>query len=183
VTRNLLSAALFLAHSLSPATVPAQPQTPPSSAATTAPAILNAAEAGKILPPSVYFRGQSAPIQARNSAGVRFSNDSLMLVTLVDNSGYASQVAQKYQAYFITEAALAIAGHRLPAGAYGVGFIEGDSFIVMDLGGHDLFTAHTNKDAALRRPTPLQILPDPGTPGAYRLFAGRTFIPFTLATP
>jgi hypothetical protein len=181
VTRHLLPAALFLALYASSAAAPAQ--TTPSSATTTAPAVLNAAEAGKILPPSVYFRGQSAPIQARNSAGVRFSKDSLMLVTLVDNSGYASQVAQKYQAYFITETTLAIDGHRLPPGAYGVGFIEGDNFIVMDLGGHDLFTAHTSKDAALRRPTPLQILPDPATPGTYRLFAGRTFIPFTLATP
>ena len=182
MTRTVLPAVLLLALAASPAIAPAQTPAPSAPATAATPPILNAAEAGKILPPSVYFRGQSATIQARNSAGVRFSKDSLMLVTLVDNSGYSSQVAQKYQAYLITETTLMIDGHRLPPGAYGVGFIEGDNFIVMDLGGHDLFTAHTTKDATLRRPTPLQILPDP-TANTYRLFAGRTFVPFTATTP
>ena len=104
-----------------------------------------------------------------------------MLAALVDSSGYSSQVQEKYQAYLITETALSIDGHRLEPGAYGVGFIAGDNFIVMDIGGHDLFTARTAKDATLHRPAPLQVLAAPGANDQYRLYAGRTFVTFITA--
>ena len=146
--------------------------------ASTQPAILTAADSAKILPPSVFFRGLSAPIQGRNSAGIRFADKLLMLVALVDTSGYSSQVQEKYQAYFITETALEIDGHRLAPGAYGCGFIVNDTFIVQDIGAHDLFTAHSTRDAALHRPMPLQILAAPEGAGSYRLYAGRSYITF-----
>jgi hypothetical protein len=143
--------------------------------------VLNAVEAAKIMPASVFFRGQSASIQGRNSGGVRFGDKNLMLVSLVDTSGYSSQVQEKYQAYLITESSLDIDGHHLAPGAYGCGFIGGDNFIVMDLGGHDLFTAHSTRDVDLHRPTPLQILEAPGTSDNYRLYAGRNYVSFHLA--
>lgn len=143
--------------------------------------ILTADQAAKILPQSVFFRGQSAPIQGRNSAGVRFPDQMLMLVALVDTSGYSSQVQSKYQAYFITESPLDIDGHRLPPGAYGCGFLNGNSFLVQDLGAHDLFTANATPDAVLHRPKPLQILAAPDANGAYRLYAGRTYVTIRLA--
>jgi hypothetical protein len=138
---------------------------------------LTAAEAAKFLPTTVFFRGQSAPIQARNSGGVQFAKDALLLVALVDTAGYSSSVQEKYQAYLITEASITIEGHTLRPGAYGCGFITGSSFVVMDIGGHDLFSAPTTKDAALHRPTPLQILPAPGGAG-YRLYIGRDYVDF-----
>jgi hypothetical protein len=143
--------------------------------------VLNAVETAKIMPASVFFRGQSASIQGRNSGGVRFADKSLMLVSLVDTSGYSSQVQEKYQAYLMTESALDVDGHHLAAGAYGCGFISGDSFVVMDIGGHDLFTAHSTHDVDLHRPTPLQILAATTTPGDYRLYAGRNYVSFRLA--
>jgi hypothetical protein len=143
-------------------------------------AIIGASEAGSILPPSVFFRGQSASIQARNSAGIHLSKDALLLVALVDASGYSSSIQQKYQAYLITESAVEIGGHRLPPGAYGCGFIAGDTFLVMDIGGHDFFTAKSTRDAELHRPTPLQILQTP-TAGRYRLFAGRNFVELSVS--
>jgi hypothetical protein len=155
-----------------------------SSAATsnsTQGSVLNAVEAAKLMPASVFFRGQSASIQGRNSGGVRFAGNSLMLVSLVDTSGYSSQVQEKYQAYLMTESALDVAGHHLAPGAYGCGFISGDSFVVMDIGGHDLFTAHSTHDVDLHRPTPLQILAAPTNPGEYRLYAGRNYVSFRLA--
>jgi hypothetical protein len=142
------------------------------------PQLLNASQAGAILPPSVFFSGQSAPTQARNSAGVRFSKDAMLLATLVDNSGYSSAIQQKYQAYLITESPIELGGHHLPPGAYGCGFIAGDNFIVMDIGGHDLFTIKSMQDPALHRPTPLQILASPA-PQHYRLYAGRSFVEFS----
>jgi hypothetical protein len=130
--------------------------------------ILNAADAARVIPATVFFRGQVASVQARNSAGVKLSDGMLVLCALVDTSGYSTAVQQKYQGYFITEAPLDINGQMLKPGAYGVGFIEGTKFIVMDLGAHDLFTVGGNRDAALKRPTPLQILADttPATIGS-----------------
>jgi hypothetical protein len=146
-----------------------------STAPSTNPTILKAAEAGSLLPPSVFFRGQSASIQARNSAGIRLSKDALFLAVLVDTSGYSTSVQQKYQAYLITESAIEIGGHRLSPGAYGCGFIANDKFVVMDIGGHDLFTAASSHDSELRRPTPLQILPG-SSANTFRLYAGRNFV-------
>jgi hypothetical protein len=140
-----------------------------------APKVLAAAEAAKILPDAVFFRGQSAAIQARNSGGVRFAKDALFLVALVDTSGYSSSVQEKYQAYLITETPIEIGGHRLEPGAYGCGFIAGENFIVMDIGGNDLFTVRSPKDAELRRPTPLQVLSS-STGEGYRLYVGRNYV-------
>lgn len=141
--------------------------------------VLTASEAAKLLPDAVFFRGQSAPIQARNSSGVQLAKDALLLIGLVDTAGYSSSVQEKYQAYLITEAAIDIEGHRLEPGAYGCGFLAGNGFVVMDIGGHDLFSVRSSKDAELRRPTPLQVLPSPGGVG-YRLYVGRDFVKFAL---
>jgi hypothetical protein len=142
--------------------------------------VLTAPEAAKLLPDAVFFRGQSAPIQARNSSGVQFGKDALLLISLVDTAGYSSSVQEKYQAYLITEAAIDIEGHRLEPGAYGCGFLAANGFVVMDIGGHDLFSVRSSKDAELRRPTPLQVLPSPGSLG-YRLYVGRDFVNFALS--
>ena len=152
---------------------------PPSTSVQTT--LLKPTEAASILPPSVFFQGKSAPVQGRNSGGIRFEDKSLMLVSLVDTSGYSSQVQEKYQAYLITESPLDIDGHRLSPGAYGCGFIS-SGFLVMDIGGHDLFTANATRDGDLRRPTPLQVIAAPDDPGKYRLYAGRSFVSFRMAT-
>lgn len=155
-------------------------QTAPAQTAAT-PRVLNAAEATPYLPQAVFFRGQSASTQTRNSGGVQFSKDALLLATLVDTSGYSSSIQEKYQAYLLTEVPIVFEGHRLPPGAYGFGFIAGDNFVVMDIGGHDLFTTKSAHDAALRRPMPLQVLVSPNDPGRYRLYAGRTYVEFSRA--
>ncbi len=142
--------------------------------------ILTKDAAGALMPPTVFFRGKTAPVQARNAGGVRFDGDRLILAALVDTSGYSTRVQERYQAYLITEATLVIEGHRLPPGAYGVGFVAADRFAVMDLGGHDLFVAGSHTDAALRRPTPLQIVAGQ-TDGQFRLYVGRSYIDFSRA--
>jgi len=154
-----------------------------TTAAATQAGPMTVAEVAKIMPATVFFRGQSAPVQARNSGGVRFADKGVMLVALVDTSGYSTSVQEKYQAYLITESPLEIGGQRLPAGVYGCGFIAGDNFIMQDVGAHDLFTVHSVRDAELRRPTPLQVMTTPGGSGEYRLYAGRNYVAFRLATP
>ncbi len=137
--------------------------------------VLTAAEATKLLPASVFFRGQSATTQLRNSGGVKFADGMFVLAMLVDTSGYASDVQQKYQAYFITEEAIKIEGHELPAGIYGVGFLPGDKFLVMDVGAHELFTVSSHKDEAIKRPMPLKVTAEGG---GFRLYTGRSYVGF-----
>ncbi len=174
----LFTLAIFSIHGASPAVGPYQSDSP----AADKPRALTASEAAKVLPSTVFFRGQSAAIQARNSSGVQFNKDALLLVTLVDTAGYSSSVQEKYQAYLITEAPLEIEGHRLPPGAYGCGFLAGNIFVVMDIGGHDLFSIHSTNDATLHRPTPLQVLSASNYTG-YRLYVGRDYVTFAQSGP
>jgi len=138
--------------------------------------ILKPTDMQKLLPPSVYYKGQSATTQLRNSGGVKFSDGYYVLSTLVDTSGYSSDVSSKYQAYFITEIPIQIGGKHLAAGVYGVGFIGGNKFVVTDVGAHDLLTVSSSTDAAMKRPMPLEVLADPG--GGYRLYEGRRYVAF-----
>ncbi len=142
-------------------------------------AALKAADiTSKIFPDQVFFRGQVAPVQMRNTGGVRFSDDFYVLTGMVDNSGYSTAIRQKYQAYFISEVTLEIGGQKLPPGAYGVGFVAGDKFVAMDLGAHDLFQVDSAKDSEMKRPVPLQVV---NSGGKYRLYAGRSFVEFVRA--
>jgi hypothetical protein len=153
------------------------------SAQTTAAAagILKAADVANLVPATVFFRGQVASVQARNAGGVKLPDGMLVLCALVDTSGYSTAVQQKYQGYFITEVVLDINGQLLKPGAYGVGFVEGNKFLVMDLGAHDLLTAGSTHDADLKRPMPLQILADT-TPNRYRLYVNRNYVVFSPAS-
>jgi hypothetical protein len=137
--------------------------------------VLTVAETTKLLPASVYFKGQSATTQLRNSGGVKFADGSYMLATLVDTSGYSTDVQEKYQAYFITEIPLKIEGHDLPAGIYGIGFVGGDKFNVLDVGAHELFAVSSHTDAEMKRPTPMKVVAEGG---GFRLYAGRRYVGF-----
>ena len=139
--------------------------------------VLKPADTQKLLPAAVYYKAQSAPTQLRNSGGVKFSDGYYLLATLVDTSGYSSDIAAKYQAYFITEVPIKIGGQNLPAGIYGVGFIGGDKFVVTDVGAHDVFTTNSSTDEGLKRPMPLQVIADPA--GGFRLYAGRRYVNFS----
>lgn len=139
--------------------------------------ILKAADTQKLLPAAVYYKAQSAPTQLRNSGGVKFANGYYVLATLVDTSGYSSDVASKYQAYFISEVPLKIGGKNLPAGVYGVGFIPGDKFVVTDVGAHDVLTVSSSSDQEMKRPLPLQVTTDAS--GGFRLYEGRKYVKFS----
>jgi hypothetical protein len=146
---------------------------PVGSLAQSAGTVLKPADTEKLLADKVYYKGQSATTQIRNSGGIKFADGYYVLSTMVDTSGYSSDVQAKYQAYFITEVAIKIGGHDLPAGIYGIGFV-GEKLIVTDVGAHDLFTVPTVQDAAIKRPMPLQMLTDPA--GGYRLYALRHYV-------
>jgi hypothetical protein len=100
-----------------------------------------------------------------------------VLATLVDTSGYSSEVSSKYQACFITEVPIRLGGQAFAAGFYGVGFIAGNKFVVTDVGAHDVLTVATSNDAVLKRPIPLHLMADPA--GGFRLYAGRWDVSFS----
>ena len=95
----------------------------------------------------------------------------------MDNSGYSTGIREKYQAYLLSEVTLQIGGQRLKPGAYGMGFIEGGKFVVMDLAANDVFQAASQHDTEMKRPTPLQVVAADG--GKYRLYMGRDYVEFS----
>jgi hypothetical protein len=131
----------------------------------------------KLFPDSVFFRGQTAPTQLRNTGGIHFTDDLYVLAGLVDNSGYSTGIREKYQAYFITEVTLQFGSQTLKPGAYGAGFVEGGKFVVLDLAANDLLQAVSQKDAEMKRPVPLQVTA--ADVGKYRLYAGREYVEFS----
>jgi hypothetical protein len=142
-------------------------------------AVLKAADIKpKLFPETVFFRGRTAPAQMRNTGGIHFSDDLYVLAGLVDNSGYSTGIREKYQAYLITEVTLQFGGQKLKPGAYGMGFIEGGKFVVLDLAANDMLQAVSEKDTEMKRPVPLQIIAASES-GKYRLYAGRDFVEFT----
>lgn len=138
--------------------------------------VLKPAEVEKLLPASVYYKGQSATTQLRNSGGVKFADGFYVLTALVDTSGYSTGVQAKYSAYFIAEVPINLGGQSLPAGVYGVGFV-GDKLVVTDVGAHDVVTVAASDDAALKHPMPLQVLADPT--GGFRLYIARKYVVFS----
>jgi hypothetical protein len=134
--------------------------------------VLSAADLKTVVPSSFFYRGQSASVQLRNAGGIRTPSGKYVLAALVDTAGYASDVAQKYQGFFITEVKVKVGGSELSPGEYGFGFV-GDKFVVTDVGANDLMTAAVDSDTSLKRPMPLKIAQDGSS---YRLYAGRKYV-------
>lgn len=143
-------------------------QAPPAPA----PGVLGAAELKELVPSNFFFAGKTAPVQQRNSAGVRFAGGKLLLAALVDTSGYSSSIEEKYQGLLITEAPLSIGGSTLKPGAYGFGFSKG-KFLVMDVAANDELSAPAQVDNKVKPAMPLKIVEQDG---GYRLYAGRNFV-------
>ena len=140
--------------------------------------VLKAADiTAKIFPERVFFRGQSAPVQLRNTGGVHFADDFYVLAGLVDSSGYSTGIKEKYQGYLLNEVTLEVGGQTLKPGAYGFGFLAGGKFVVMDLGANDVLQVTSQRDAEMKRPVPLQVAAA-STAGSYRLYAGRDYVEF-----
>jgi len=134
--------------------------------------VVAAAELKSLVPTSYFYRGQSASVQMRNSGAIRTKGQKYVIAALVDTSGYASDVAAKYQGLFITEVKLKVGDADLAPGEYGFGFV-GDKFLVTDIGANDALSTSSQRDENLKRPVPLKITEDGG---GYRLYAGKKYV-------
>jgi hypothetical protein len=133
-----------------------------------------------LFPDKVFFRGKTAAAQLRNAGGVHFADDMFFLAALVDNSGYSTAIREKYQAYILAEVAVEIGGTKLPAGAYGIGWLKDGKFVVMDLGAHEIFTVDSKHDDGMKHPVPLQVVAS-ASAGSYLLYNGRDSVEVTRA--
>jgi hypothetical protein len=141
-------------------------------------AVLKAADISpNIFPEGVFFRGQVAPTQLRNTGGVHFADGFYFLAGLVDSSGYSTDIKEKYQGYLLNEVTLEIGGQALKPGAYGFGFLNAGKFVVMDLSANEVFQIASQRDGDLKRAVPLQIA-TASTAGAFRLYSGRDYVEF-----
>ncbi len=137
------------------------------------PGLLNADDLKHAVPSGYFFNGQSASVQLRNSAGFRAADGKMVLAGLVDTSGYAADVQQKYEGFFITEVKLNVGGSELAPGAYGFGFSKEGKFMVMDVAATELLNVASSTDDKLAHPVPLKMMEDGGS---YRLYHGRSYV-------
>ena len=149
----------------------AEGQTSPAAA----PGVVAAAEVQRLMPSSVFFQGQTATTQLRNSFAVRFANGGLVVAGLVDTGGYSTSIRNKYQFYLLVDRPIEAGGKRIAPGAYGCGFLPDAGMLVMDLGGNELLRATVTHDAGLTRPRPLQMVAGK-VPEEYRLYLGQDFV-------
>ena len=156
---------LLIVLAMLPALAGAQQQSKPAG-------VIDKADLKTLIPSTYFYRGQSATVQLRNSAAIRTQDQKYVLAGMVDTAGYASDVAQKYQGFLITEVKLNIEGSELAPGAYGMGFV-GDKFVVTDVGANDLLKVSSRRDDNLKRPVPLEMTEEGG---GFRLYAGRKYV-------
>ncbi|HST53092.1 MAG TPA: hypothetical protein VLJ61_13870 [Pyrinomonadaceae bacterium] len=134
--------------------------------------VLEGAQLTRVVPASYYFEGQSAPTQMRNTAAAKFGADRYLIVGLVDTSGYSSDVRAKYQGFFITDSPVTVGGQQLTTGAYGFGFTDDGHLNILDLGGRQVLSVSTTKDAEIKRPRPILFTTDAG---GVRFYSGRDY--------
>ncbi len=142
-------------------------------AAQAAAQVLTAGELKKAVPASFFFAGQSASVQARNSVGLKNGAGKIMIAGLVDTSGYATSIVEKYQGFLITEAKISIGGSSLEPGAYGFGISKDGKFNVMSMAGSEVLSVATTADEKLAHPVPLKLEKDGSD---YRLYAGKKYV-------
>lgn len=78
-------------------------------------------ELEKYIPASVLRDGENAPVQKRNTVGARMDDGKLLLVALIDTSGFSSDYQQKYVGVVVAQGKLRIGESKLKPGFYGLG--------------------------------------------------------------
>lgn len=135
--------------------------------------MLSAADLKQAVPTSYFFSGRTAPVQLRNATGFRVASGKMVLAALVDTSGYATEIAEKFQGLLITETTLHIGESDVAPGAYGFGYAKDGTFRLMNVAGDDLLTTAAQTDDRLPHPVPLKFIAERGV---FRLYAGKKWV-------
>ena len=126
-----------------------------------------------------YLEGNAIPTQKRNTVMLKGADGKRLVFSLLDTTGYSTEIQQKYIGMLIFERPVALGTAKVGAGAYGFGLKkpqppEGPgTLFVYDVGGAKLAEAAASHDAEIARPVPLQVVTKDGKS---RLYAGRHWV-------
>ena len=126
-----------------------------------------------------YLEGNAIPTQKRNTVVVKGADGKRLVFSLLDTTGYSTEIQQKYLGMLILERPVTLGTAKVGAGAYGFGLKkpqppEGPgTLFVYDVGGAKVAETAAAHDAALARPVPLQVVTQDGKS---RLYAGRHWV-------
>jgi len=126
-----------------------------------------------------YLEGNAIPTQKRNTVVLKGADGKHLVFSLLDTSGYSSEIQQKYAGMMIVERKAMIGAATVGTGAYGLGLVkptpaEGPAkLIVYDVAGAKVAETATQHDAKLAQPVPLQATT---TGGQAKLYLGRYWV-------
>jgi hypothetical protein len=136
-------------------------------------AVLSGDDLNKVVPTGFYYEGLAAPTQMRNAAAVRFGAKRFVIVALVDTSGYATSVRERYEGFFITDSRIQVGRAEVAPGAYGFGFTADNKMNIFDVGGNQLHSVVAARDDQLTGPRPLAFVK---SGEELRLYRGRNYV-------
>ncbi len=137
------------------------------------PVILTGEELNKVVPAGFYYEGLAAPTQMRNAVAVRFGDKRHVIAALVDTSGYATSIREKYEGFFITDLKISVGRAEVAPGAYGFGFTADNKMNIFDVGGNQLHTIVAVRDSELKAPRMIQLI---RAGEQIRLYRGRNYV-------
>jgi hypothetical protein len=137
-------------------------------------------ELPRLVPAGFYYEGQVAPTQMRNAAAVRVREKKHVIVALVDNSGYASEIRAKIEGFWATDVPVRISGRNLAVGVYPFGVTKEGALNIYDLAGTLRFSVKTSRDTSLRNPRPLAMVK---AVDGIRFYRGRDYVLLELRQP
>lgn len=144
------------------------------------PVLVSEEELPRIVPAGFYYEGQVAPTQMRNAAAVRVRDKKHVIVALVDNSGYASEIRAKIEGFWATDIPVRIGGRSLAVGVYPFGVTKEGTLNIYDLAGTLRFSVKTLRDTTLRNPRPLAMVQ---AGDGIRVYRGRDYVLLGLRQP
>jgi len=133
------------------------------------------------VPKDFYLEGNAIPTQKRNAALVKTPAGARALFALIDTAGYSSDIQAKYIGMIVTEGDLTICGQKVTVGSFGFGWKRPGTgldapgnFTLYNQAGAQVTECSTPRDAGLRQPRPLQVIPQ--ADGSARLYYGRHYL-------
>ena len=126
-----------------------------------------------------YLEGNSIPTQKRNTVVAKGADGKRLVFSLLDTTGYSTEIQQKYVGMLIFERPVSLGTAKVAAGAYGFGLKkpqppEGPgTLFVYDVGGAKVAETQASHDAEIARPVPLSVVTKEAKS---RLYAGRHWV-------
>lgn len=133
------------------------------------------------VPRDFYLEGNAIPTAKRNAAMVHLPGGARAVFSLIDTTGYSSDIVAKYVGMIITEGEMTICGQKIGVGSFGFGWArpatgvdQPGTFSLYNQAGEKAAGCATPRDAKVPQPRPLQLIPSPE--GSARLYYGRHYL-------